>query len=568
MTSKTIEFEIANVTSEDADHPAANLAEEHKKGWRVATGHTRTAKLEITFPSLMYLHCLTIINHETPVTVRIFAKGTAKEKGSYMGAAPQQACRNARREINLTYACMCLCMHVSLLLTRDACISQTGSASQGDVLELITTKLAIAGEKKHLKFGNQPHNLKLVAGQQEWSGMELEVTPLSGSVGSDGDLPFGLKKLEVERLLTEQEKRERHENLAMERSSELAAMDAAVQQKLERERAHDRHQPAEKPALPPPPARMPAVSKAPVKVAPVRAIKPECICSKAECTGCGPRCNTQGCSHFKRTKGILRMSGKNRYYWKCVGMGGHFIDWADEAISIRAPSQAASESEVPPLEEAAGTACAEGGAGWRKGEQANPAAARPQLAPLGVSAATQSPTLAKKREMDGALRAIVSNVQNRVSSGKPSKQYPLSASVETTVRTGKCPRLLPAAFARATAAPAAAGPSAFVANISFEDDNGWRRKREALQKEFAPLARAASESDLPAARPRVGPVPIPPVEAFRAAIPQARGGGGVVEVVDICGDSDTEVDSDSEGLEVQATAPLGRHGSSTPVLVD
>eukprot|EP00962_Isochrysis_galbana_P037992 scaffold13386_cov214-Isochrysis_galbana.AAC.8 len=113
MTSKTIEFEIANVTSEDADHPAENLAEEHKKGWRVAAGHTRTARLEIKFPSLMYLHCVTIINHETPVTVRIFAKGTAKEKGSYMGAAPQQVRRHsmesardrryARGAIALTY---------------------------------------------------------------------------------------------------------------------------------------------------------------------------------------------------------------------------------------------------------------------------------------------------------------------------------------------------------------------------------------------------------------------------------------------------------------------------------
>jgi hypothetical protein len=104
MTSKTIEFEIISVTSEDADHPAENLAEEHKKGWRVAAGHARTARLELKFPSLMHLHCVTLINHETPVTVRIFAKGAAKEKGSYMGAAPQQARRHA---IDAARDCSC-----------------------------------------------------------------------------------------------------------------------------------------------------------------------------------------------------------------------------------------------------------------------------------------------------------------------------------------------------------------------------------------------------------------------------------------------------------------------------
>lgn len=441
-------------------------------------------------------------------------------------------------------------------------LCQAGSSSQGDVLELVTTKLAIAAEKKHLKFGNQPHNLKLVAGQQEWSGMVLEVTPLSGSAGTGGALSFGLKKLEIERLLTEQEKRERNENLALEKTSEQAAVEAAVQQELERERAHDRQQSADKAALPPPPARMPVAPKPLAKAAPVRAMKLACGCHKLECGGCGPRCNNQVCSHFTRTPSILRMNAKNRYYWMCVGPPSHFIKWADEAISIGAPSQGASDCEVPPPGETAGAARAEAGAGGRKGEQARPDGARLQPAPPGASAAAQRPMPAKKREIDGALRAIIEHT--RASSG-PSKQYPLSASIEMASRD-KCPRLQSAARACGTAAPATVGSSAFARTHSSEDPSGWWRKREAPPKEVAPVARTTGADVLPVARSRAGAVPVSRVQAFQAAIPQGR---GAVEVVDICGgDSDTEVESDPDDLETQLTATLGGHGRSNPVLID
>jgi hypothetical protein len=439
------------------------------------------------------------------------------------------------------------------------------------VLELVTTKLAIAGEKKLLKCGHQPHMLNPIAAQQEWSGMEIEVTPLSGSTGTGEGLSFGLKKLEVERLLTEQEKRERDSILAQERSCEQAALQAAAQQ--ERERAQDRQQRAEqraeKPALVPPPAQAPVAPKLPVKPALIRPSKPECGCSKAGCMGCGPECDKLGCSHFKRKSVLLKVSGTSKCYWKCVG--AHVMCLADPSVLTGAPAQGASGVEVRAVEEHAGAARPD--AGGREGEQPAPAAARPHPAPPGASAAAvQRPMPAKatpaKRPMDDALRTIVSNVEQRASSGRQSKHYPLSASVEAA-RSDKCPRVQGTqVFARAhvSPAPAAAGPSAPAKNPSFDASDGWRRKKDAPRKEVVPAKPATSADALPVARARAGPSPAARAKAFETGIPAGRRGS--VEVVDICGDSSTEVDSESEDLEGQLAASLGGNGSRNPVLID
>jgi len=90
MSSIPADFDIVSVTSEDAAYTAENLAEGRKKGWLVEAG-TKFAKLEVKFQSLIHLNSVRVTNQEVPVSVVIYAQGVTKERGSYMGGAPQQA---------------------------------------------------------------------------------------------------------------------------------------------------------------------------------------------------------------------------------------------------------------------------------------------------------------------------------------------------------------------------------------------------------------------------------------------------------------------------------------------
>lgn len=85
-----VDFEIVSVSSQDADHPAENLANGLKKGWRVARGPAR-GRLEIKWASPIHLNSVRVAMQDSPVSVVIFAIGAAGERGSYVGGGSMQA---------------------------------------------------------------------------------------------------------------------------------------------------------------------------------------------------------------------------------------------------------------------------------------------------------------------------------------------------------------------------------------------------------------------------------------------------------------------------------------------
>ena len=252
-----------------------------KAGWQAEAnagtlrlGEVASAQLVVEFPSPIRIQSIRFTNAGCGRIV-IYAVGENFEKTSYIGGAPVRA----------------------------------GANSLGNSTRIASLALTLPTSGMTLLAGRGEHQLALIAGQSEWTGLRIEVQSHSSAQGQ----PFGLKRFEVMR--------------------HLSSLELAESQAERTAQAARASQPPPLAPLPPRPVPRPAAAQAAPTTAPVRAVphsalparpaplKRTCQCSRPDCNGCGPPCKKARCM-FSNAPSLLLTSGgkaanKGRYFWKC-----------------------------------------------------------------------------------------------------------------------------------------------------------------------------------------------------------------------------------------------------------
>ena len=271
MAGMEVEYDVTTATSEDPDFPAENLAEGRRKGWRAARGAPRAA-LELKLASPCHLKSVRVGNQDSPVAVVVFAQGSAVERGSFVGSAPLQA----------------------------------GAEQRGNCVRLAANHLS-AGMVFEFKVGSRDDMLKAIASQHEWVSLRLEVTPLVAAGGTPPE-SFGLKKLEVERTLTDGEKKQREAAVTAASQPRPTPQPSQPLQPLEQSQPPSNASRPAQPLQPPAAAAAkPAAAPAPVRPAPPSArMSLQCLAHPEGCNGCGPKCGKEGkgCPLFGRQQSV------------------------------------------------------------------------------------------------------------------------------------------------------------------------------------------------------------------------------------------------------------------------
>ena len=410
MAGMEVEYDVTTATSEDPDFPAENLAEGRRKGWRAARGAPRAA-LELKLASPCHLKSVRVGNQDSPVAVVVFAQGSAVERGSFVGSAPLQA----------------------------------GAEQRGNCVRLAANHLS-AGMVFEFKVGSRDDMLKAIASQHEWVSLRLEVTPLVAAGGTPPE-SFGLKKLEVERTLTDGEKKQREAAVTAASQPRPTPQPSQPLQPLEQSQPPSNASRPAQPLQPPAAAAAkPAAAPAPVRPAPPSArMSLQCLAHPEGCNGCGPKCGKEGkgCPLFGRQQSVrlprsspppheavrplalspthtglrvrqvLQRAGPmsrarpNALYWRCLGKGCGIVRWAEEAEgTVPAP---AAPAPAPPA--SAGAAPAAGAAGSAAAGEASQVSLpdvdsddEPSARPAHGKPAAERPAAAGKDEDDPLSR--------------------------------------------------------------------------------------------------------------------------------------------------------------------
>ena len=396
MQCKELDFDIKTVSSELEGTKAQNLADGITRGW-LAAGTETTASVEVTFSYEVRLHSVMFVGVGIS-RISISLVGNASERGSYTGQAAMSGSFDQRGNIVLVYE----------------------GALPGGPDDKCTLGVGLTGNK-----------MKPVTSQQPWIGVRIRVSQAASARGR----PFGLKKLEINRHLIEQEaasckaaasalenttaRNAPPSSFATPASSAPSATTAfsalpSLSGSFDPGFAAPRAAPAPAPAA----SSMAPTARAPVPrpgAAPSLTIGARvCQCGKPGCRGCGPPCK----AHRQRSVLMVSKTSKNngRPFYMCpvgpnaVPRSCGWQAWCDEAVGLiatggapgpasaaGAAGRAAAQVELPDDDESDGDGEGLGGFSFanRKGrEGAAPAGGMPQPSPARPSPAAAPPTSA------------------------------------------------------------------------------------------------------------------------------------------------------------------------------